>query len=220
MADRVLAAVRRIFNWHAARTDNFTSPIVRGMRENNATARNRTLSDEEIKAVWAACNAVEPPIFGAMVRMLMLTAQRRGEVAGMRWSEIEGEAWTIPAERYKTKRENVVPLSRPALALLETLDRAAEYVFTAGNRSSRRNGTGHDEVRPFGNVGDAKRALDSLALDELRKNARRRGEDPRKAKLPRWTLHDLRRTAKTLMSAENVRPDISERILGHTITGV
>lgn len=208
MADRVLAAVRRLFNWYAGRDDDFVSPVVKGMARTKPKerARDRVLTDEEIKAIWGACDTAEPPIFGKMVKMLFLTAQRRGEVAEMRWSEIEGETWTIPAERYKTKRANTVPLSKLAQTLLASITRheGSDFVFTLGNATSRPKGDEDTDkqARPFGNFGEAKAALDKTSG------------------VSKFTLHDIRRTAKTLMQRAGVRPDISERVLGHVISGV
>jgi len=114
MADRVLAAVRKLFNWIATRDDAFRSPIVKGMARTKPKerARDRVLRDDEIRALWAATETTRPAPFGPLVRCLLLTAQRREEVARMRRREIDGEAWVIPAERYKTGRANAVPLSK------------------------------------------------------------------------------------------------------------
>jgi len=212
MADRTLAALRRLFNWHAARDDRFTTPIVKGMARTKPSerARDRVLSDQEIRDLWAACDSAKPPIFGPYVRTLLLTAQRRDEVANMRRSEIEGSVWTIPAERYKTGRANVVPLSETARAII-----AAQPVLKL------RDGTDSDLVFTtngavaISGFTKAKTKLDAkmLAL------ARERAAVP-KVKLEPWTLHDLRRTAKTLMKRAGVSSDHSERVLGHVIPGV
>lgn len=204
MADRVLAALRRLFNWHATRDGAFASPIVKGMARTKPKerARDRILSDAELRALWAATERTEPAIFGRFVRVLLLTAQRRGEVAEMRWREIEGDVWTVPAERYKTKRANVVPLSDAVKGVLDGIRHRGEFVFSTDKGK-----------RALGGFTKAKRALDKRMLAELRKVSR-------KATLPPWTLHDLRRTARTLMAAAGVRPDISERVLGHVIAGV
>lgn len=224
MADRVLAAVRRLFNWYAARRDDFVSPVVKGMARTKPAdrARDRILTDEELRALWKASEAADPPAFGSMVRMMLLTAQRRGEVQLMRWSEIDGDVWTIPAARYKTKIANAVPLCASAQSVLGEVKRieSSDYVFTLGRRTSRRDGRDAEEIRPFGNLGDAKADFDEKMLAELRKAAEERGADAAKAKLPRWTMHDLRRTAKTLMTRAGIAPHVSERVLGHVIKGV
>src|SRR5262249_26281678 len=127
---------RKAFNWHAVNgeDDDFVSPIVRGMARTRPRerARDRVLSDDEISAIWHALDGAET--FGALVKTLLLTAQRRDEVAHMSRKEIGKEGiWTIPAERYKTKRANHVPLSRAALAVIEAQPRidGCDYVFAS-----------------------------------------------------------------------------------------
>ena len=142
-----------------------------------------------------------------MVKTLLLTAQRRDEVTNMRRSEIDKEGiWVIPAERYKTKRPNHVPLSKDALAIIEaqpTID-DCDLIFPSRAKT------------PLLGFARSKAKLDKAVLAA--------NEGPRKGAkvepLPNWTLHDLRRTAKTLMVRAGVRPDISERVLGHVIAGV
>ena len=120
MADRTLAYVRKAFNWYATRDDQFNVPVVRGMGrvKPKERARTRVLSDEEIRTIWPVLEDVGT--YGSFVKMLLLTAQRHSEVARMSHGEIDADGiWTIPAERYKTKRPNFVPLSKAALALIE-----------------------------------------------------------------------------------------------------
>ena len=115
MADHVLAYLRRVMTWHASRSDDFRSPIVRGMARTRPSQRRRqrVLSDEEISAVWRAAEA-SPSAFGYLVQFLLLTATRRTEAAAMRRSEVVGNEWIIPQERYKTGLELVIPLSPAA----------------------------------------------------------------------------------------------------------
>ena len=140
--------------------------------------------------------------------LLLLTAQRGDEVANMSRGEIGRDGiWTIPAERYKTKKPNFVPLSGAALALIEAQPKVdgCDYVFPSGA------GT------PFSGFGKSKAALDNAVLAAMQQHAPRGANV---APLPNWTLHDLRRTGKTLMARAGVRPDVSERVLGHVIRGV
>jgi integrase len=105
MADRTLAYVRKAFNWYATRDDQFNVPVVRGMGrvKPKERARTRVLSDEEIRTIWPVLE--ETGTYGSFVKMLLLTAQRHSEVARMSHIEIDADGiWTIPAERYKTKR--------------------------------------------------------------------------------------------------------------------
>jgi integrase len=186
MADRTLALVRKIMNWHATRSDDFRSPIVRGMARTKPKerARERTLTDDEIRALWGNCQGV----FGRFVQFLLLTGARRGEAAQMERSEIDGGDWTLPAERNKTKVDLVRPLSKAAQALVQNGE--AEWVFTT------------DGFTPISGFSKFKRALDKASG------------------LKDYTLHDLRRTARSLMSRAGVPTDHAERCLGHVIGGV
>jgi integrase len=202
MADRTLAHLRKAFNWQAARDDTFVPPVVRGMArtKNSERARTRILSDDEIRDLWAALDVVEvPPPFPALVRMLLLSAQRRQECADMTFPEIEGDTWLIPGERYKTGLPNAVPLTKAARGLLG--ESGTGFVFSTDGGK-----------RPFSGFSKAKRALDA-AIADLRKQE---GRKP----MPAWVLHDLRRTARSLMSRAGVPPDHAERVLGHVIPGV
>jgi integrase len=203
MADHVLAYLRRVMTWHASRSDDFRSPIVRGMARTRPSQRRRqrVLSDEELKAVWRAAEASESA-FSYLVQFLLLTATRRTEAA-MRRSEVAGDEWIIPQERYKTGLELVVPLSPEARAALAGVPRIGKsgFVFTT------------DGKRPIGGFSKFKQKFDTKVLAELRKDAP-------EAELPRWTLHDLRRTARSLMSRAGVPSDHAERCLGHVLPGI
>ncbi len=208
MADRTLAYLRKAFNWYAIRDDLFSAPVVRGMGRIRPKdrARTRVLSDEEIRAIWPVLGQLGT--FGAFVRMLLLTAQRHGEVARMSHKEIGGDGiWIVPAERYKTKRPNFVSLSKAALAVIEAQPRFddCDYVFPSRAKT------------PYSRSGKSKAKLDKAVLAALKTQAKK---GTKVMPLPNWTLHDLRRTAKTLMARAGVRPDISERVLGHVIAGV
>lgn len=191
LADHVLAVIRKMFNWHAARDERFLTPLVRGMARTSITARarDRILNDDEIRALWRTLDQTPYP-FGPFVKLLLLTAQRRDEVAQMRWGEIEGDLWVIPRERYKNGRANAVPLSKPVQQILSTLPRTGEYVFTTTGRT------------PISGFSKAKAAIDTASG------------------VTGWRLHDLRRTARSMMSRTGISSDIAERVLGHTIPGV
>jgi integrase len=193
MADQVLALLRRVFNWHAIRDDDFRSPFVPGMtrRDPEGRERDRVLADDELRQVWSATETFAPP-WGQFIRLLLLTAARRTEVAAMTWSEIRDGNWAIPAERYKTGAEVVLPLSAAARKVLEELPRieGCEFVFTTDGR------------RPVSGFSTFKLKFDiACGVKE-------------------WTIHDLRRTARSLMSRAGVNPDTAERCLGHKITGI
>jgi integrase len=190
-ADAALAALRRVLNWHATRADNYRSPIVRGMRRATNTPRERMLTDDELRKVWTAAEEFRQP-WGAYVRFLLLTACRRNEAAQMAWQEVTNGTWTIPAARHKSKRDAVVPLSKAARQLLEGLPQVESkpWPFYAGGRGAPVNFT------------DFKREFDKASG------------------VTGWKLHDLRRTARSLLSRAGVSPDIAERCVTHTIGGI
>jgi integrase len=199
----VLAYLSRLFNWHASRSDEFRSPIVRGMARINAKerARQRVLTDEEQRALW--------PKAGPFVRFLLLTAVRRGEAAGMQWSEIVGTAWVIPAGRMKSKAEHVVPLSGAALSCIRGA--AAEHASSTADGQAADTLLTTDRLQgPF--VWGGHKALTTFSY-------LKRQQDEA-CPLAHWTLHDLRRTARSLMSRAGVSADIAERCLAHVIPGV
>jgi integrase len=211
MADLALAYVRKAFNWYEVngRDDDFTSPVVRGMARLKPSdrERERVLADDEIRDLWTAADSVtEPACLAAYVKTLLLTATRRGETADMATSELDGDLWTIPAARYKTKRDHVIPLSAAALNLIRSAAPAkpaknAHFVFSTT-----------DGAVAFAGFSKLKTALDK-AIAELREQE---GRPP----IADWTLHDLRRTARTLLARAGIRDDIAERCLGHVIKGV
>jgi len=193
MADRTLALIRKIMNWYATRSDDFRSPIVRGMArvKGKERARERTLTDDELRAIWRAADATEGP-FGRLVQFLLLTAARRNEAAQMKRSELSGAEWTLPAARNKTKVDLVRPLSAAARSVLELVPALAgcDYVFSTDARN------------PISGFSRFKQRIDKACG------------------VTGWTLHDLRRTARSLMSRAGVNSDHAERCLGHVITGV
>jgi integrase len=189
MANDVLGIVSRIFDWHSTRSETFRSPIVKGMGRGVQQARSRILSDDELRAVWAASGEYQHP-FGAMLRFILLTATRRNEALYATSSEITGSEWVIPAARYKTKIDHVVPLTQAALAQLPNEVGQAGWLFTANGKQA------------IGGLTRHKAAIDNASG------------------VSGYTLHDLRRTARSLMSRAGVNSDHAERALGHVIGGV
>jgi integrase len=193
MADRTLAYLRRIMNWHALRGDEFRSPIVPGMARTTTSerARERILADDELRTVWRTAEA-DASAFGCFLQFLLLTGVRRTEAAGMRRTEITGADWTIPSERYKTGRQLVLPLSPAAMRVLAKVPQfeGSDLVFTANGKV------------PLSGFSKMKTRIDALCG------------------VTGWTLHDLRRTARSLMSRAGVPSDHAERCLGHATGGV
>jgi integrase len=191
-ADRTLAVLGRIFNWYAVRDDNFKSPLVRGMSRTSQQerARSRMLTDDELRRLWTA--STDAGSFGALIRFLLLSGARRSEAACMTWDEVTGADWTLPAARNKVKTELLRPLSKDAQRILEEQPRFANcpFVFTLNGRNA---------------LGDFHRQ--KMALDA-------------KAGVTGWRVHDLRRTARSLMSRAGVPSEHAERCLGHAVGGV
>jgi integrase len=191
-ADNTLTVLRRVMNWHATRTDDFRTPIIRGMARLKAKDRVRTriLSDGELRAVITTAEADGSP-FALLVLFLLYTAARRNEAVGLRWSEVNGSVWTLPAVRSKTKAALVRPLGAAARDVLAKLPRfGCDFAFTV------------DGIHPLGGISRRKEKFDS------------------QCGVNGWTLHDLRRTARSLMSRAGVNADHAERCLGHVIGGV
>ena len=193
-ADNALKRISTICVWYQSRHDDYVSPVVKGMRRSSTKerARNRILSDEELRAVWKA--ASENGTFGAFVRVLLLTGQRREKVASMKWADVSGDGvWTIPSEDREKGHAVELVLPEAALAIIRERPSFAgnPYVF-AGRGGSHISG-----------YSKAKAALDAKVKN-----------------VAPWRLHDLRRTARSLMAKAGVRPDIAERVLGHAIQGV
>jgi integrase len=191
-ADKVLATISALFNWHAARHDSYSTPIVRGMRRSNTKerARKRILSDDELRAVWKQAEANGS--FGAFVRLLLLTGQRKDKVAKLRWDDLTADgAWIIKTEKREKGNAGELVLPQVALDIISARPHLAgnPYVF-AGRGNLPMSGWGK-----------------SSFCSKL-------------PPMPQWGLHDLRRTARSLMSRAGVSSEVAERVLGHTIGGV
>jgi integrase len=189
-ANRAFAALRRMCSWAVERGVIEASPCEKIKAPSAERRRDRVLSDDELRAVWLATDAIGWP-FGPAVKMLILTGQRRDEVGSMRWGEINVDKaeWIIPAERAKNARAHSVPLSPQALAVLQSLPQIEggdDHVFST---------TGSTAISGFSK---AKTRLDVATTGA-----------------PHWTLHDLRRTAATGMAALGVNIPVIEKVLNH-----
>ncbi|MER8720793.1 tyrosine-type recombinase/integrase [Mesorhizobium sp. M0999] len=210
-ANRTFAELRKFFNWTVGKDILTASPMTdlqAPSEENNS--RNRILtrrkevpgsSDNELRWLWQACKAYDGAAgrgpFGLFLQLLVMTGQRRSEVAEMTWGEIDMEAaeWTIPAARSKNGEPHVVPLSKEALAILRAVPRIkskAGYVFTTG---------GESPISGFSRM--------KLRVDKLM--AKSAGE----TKIADWTLHDIRRTVAAGMQRLGVRMEVTEKVLNH-----
>lgn len=195
IAREVRKHVVAMFNWAHDR-DEVGVNVLAGMKRRDLayTERERVLSMDELKAIWDAADKMGYP-FGPMVRLLILTAQRRAEVANMErgWLLPGQQAFEVPVSHYKTDRPQVVPLSVPALAIVEGLPKWNGGDFLLSTTAGR---------RPVSGFSKAKARLDELS------------------KVEGWTLHDLRRSAATHMARLGVAPKHVEMVLGHFTEGV
>jgi integrase len=199
IAGRTAAYGRACFAWATKRGTVPSNPFAELPLPSAVNKRDRVLSDEEAAAIWrAACEAPYP--FGTIVRLLMLTGQRREEVAGMTWAELSEDlaTWTIPATRTKNGTSHLVPLSQPASKILQVLrsdgpgdiqgahQRAKLALVFPGERGT-----------PFSGWSKAKSALDTASG------------------VSGWWLHDLRRTLATGLQRLGVRLEATEAVLNH-----
>lgn len=187
-ANRALAAIKKLFAWCLDRGTIDVNPVAALKAPAKEIARDRVLSDGEIAACWIGVEGEGFP-FEPFAKMVMLTGQRRGEVAGMRWSELDLDAgtWTLPARRTKNAPQHVVPLAPLALSLLRGIPRfqGSDFVFTT---------TGSSPISGFGRL---KARLEKAS-----------GADD-------WRLHDIRRTVATNMAMMGVQPHVIEAVLNH-----
>ena len=151
MANRVLAAVRKMCSWAVERGIVETSPCDKVKAPTAEKSRDRVLGDDELKLFWTACDALAWP-FGPLFKLLALTGQRRDEVGKMKWTELDLDKslWTLPRERAKNDTQHVIPLSKPALAILRALPRVGLYVFSTNGKT------------PVSGFAKAKERLDAL----------------------------------------------------------
>jgi integrase len=203
-AHNVFAHVRGLFNWAIARgtygvsvspCDRLRPADLIGKKE----ARSRVLNDSEIKALWHATARLAYPA-GDFVRLLLITGQRRDEVAHAQWHEfdLDAKAWSIPAARMKAAAPHLVPLSDLALDTLRTLPHFASGDFLFSYACGK---------TPLNNFAKLKARVDRLIAEAL-------GSAP-----PRWVLHDLRRSVRTRLSAL-CPSDIAELVIAHARPGL
>lgn len=193
-ANRALAHLKHLMGWCVERGMIDASPIAGMKPVAKERSRERVLTGDELGALWMTCDAEGYP-FGDCMKLLILSGQRRAEVAEMRWSELDLEArlWTLPSQRAKNGRQHTVPITDAMLDVLRRVPRflGSDYVFTT---------TGKSPISGFGRLKDRL----YKALPE--------GTEP-------WIIHDLRRTMSTNMAMLGVPQPVTEALLNHK-TGV
>ncbi|WP_412063750.1 tyrosine-type recombinase/integrase [Rhizobium sp. SYY.PMSO] len=172
------------------------------------TASTRTLTDDQIRAYWAAAEETPYPL-GPFYKLLLLTGQRKNEVAGARRPEISDnrQLWTVPPERFKSGQGHIVPLSNDAMSLIRDIpkfvgENSGDCLFSTTNGK-----------KPINGFSRAKSALDESMLKKLR-------EANPNAVLPDWVFHDIRRTVRTRLSGLRINSEIAEMVIGHGKTGI
>jgi integrase len=187
-AGNARSALSALFVWALANGLAQANPVVGTARPKTPLARDRILSDRELAAIWKAAG---DDAFGRVLKLLMLLGQRRTEVGGMAWSELDLERgiWTIPAQRTKNHRAHTLPLPSLALHIVTGVPRVVGRDTLFGDRADS-GLTGW--ARP-------KAALDARLGDKVKP----------------WTLHDLRRSCATRMADLGVQPHIIEQLLNH-----
>ena len=224
-ANRTLSRLQALFTWAVAKDRLPVSPAAGMNPPTHEQTRDRVLSDDELRWLWQACDEIGWP-FGALTKLLLLTAQRREEVAGLEWLELDlaKGVWVIPKHKAKNGRAHEVQLSQAAIELLQSLPRVGDrwaFTFTGETRVSGFSGT---KRRLDAAMLKARRASLGLPIenDGYRKPIGAAGK-PLPVEIPHWTLHDLRRTAATGMARLNFPPHVVDKILNHasgTIRGV
>jgi len=192
LARRTHAHLHRLFRWAVARGIIEANPFADLPRPGKVVKRDRVLADAELALIWRAAGDTEWP-FGPLFQLLILTAARKMEIAALHWPEIDDGIIRLKGQRTKSAEPHAIPLSRPALTIIETLPRMAgsELVFTT---------TGKTCVSGFSK---AKEAIDAAIKI---KSGRA---------LPQWRTHDIRRSAATGLQRLGVNLQVIEAILGH-----
>jgi integrase len=186
-ANRVHSLVRKFFNWAVEHEILATSPVNGLKPPATESARDRILSDGELKTLWQATTQIDP-VNGAMLRLLILTGQRRGEAAGLERSEIDlaKRLWSLPKERTKNGRAHDVPLSQQAIAVIEAVPRISDrHVFSITGKA------------PINGFGKPKQRLDKLCG------------------FSDWVVHDIRRSVASGMARLGVGLPVIEKVLNH-----
>jgi integrase len=199
IAGRTAAYGRACFAWATKRGTVTSNPFAELPMPNSITRRERVLTDEEAAAIWRAAGEAPLP-YGAIVRLLMLTGQRREEVVGMTWAELSEDlaTWTIPATRTKNGTPHLVPLSQPASKILQVLrSDGTRDVQGAHQRAKLALVFPGERGTPFSGWSKAKSALDTASG------------------VSGWWLHDLRRTLATGLQRLGVRLEVTEAVLNH-----
>jgi integrase len=212
----LLTHIKGLFSWAEDRELIEVNPAagIKPAKVNKAMKprqRARVLDDDEIKTLWSGAETCFHTLTALVLKLVLVTGQRPGEVAGMRWSEIDVKVWTIPgARRLKTETEQRVPLTETALDLIGQAKAEVERL------SDRRKWKAGDEVFAARRNG----GITVHGLDRAVSRYRAELGNKQQADWGHWTPHDLRRTCRTGLSACGVSEEIAERVIGHGHKGI
>ncbi len=186
-ADATLTVLRSIASWVQKRDDSYRPPFVRGMRRTAPAARRRSriLNDEELRIVWHAAESDGGP-FGALVKLALLTAQRKAKILDLHWDDISDGIWTVRTQPREKGNAGRLALPPVALDVIRRMPRFANDPHVFIRRPSGYDKTRFDRATGIGS----------------------------------WTIHDCRRTARSLLARAGVQHEVAENILGHTLGGV
>jgi integrase len=189
--NRVRSQVVAALNWAVEREWIEHNPAVAIKKRKIEAARERVLSHDELRAIWRAADDLTDPS-RALVKMLILTGQRRDEIRCLPWAELDldNQTWTLPAARNKGKRDHKLPLAAAVVALLDELPRLGPFVFTV------------DGAKPYAGTKRLKQILN------------------RDTGITGWVLHDIRRTVRSGLAELHIAKEVAERVLNHANKGL
>lgn len=228
MANRCLAYVSGMFAYAVEEGFVPVSPYANIKRSVKEDKRDRDLLHAEIQQLWVALDDAAVMMsdeIRAALKLILVTAQRPGEVIGMHSSELDGRWWTIPASRTKNKRKHKVYLTNTALMLIgDTTGKG--YIFPAATNRGEKDGSITVNALSFAIRRNIKGQ--SVSTDKMKRrkgeaykrgpyNSKQPPENPNRIGIEMFTPHDLRRTANTLMASSGIIKEHRERVLNHTL---
>lgn len=204
MANRTLSVLRKFFNWCIERGYISNSPAYMVRLPAKKKTRDRVLNENELSEIWNASFEIGYPC-GDIIRILLLTGQRRGEVAKIEWGNVNQicQEWIQPADKTKNGKEHRVFLTDACIQTISNVPKMGDYIFSSTGKKT------------FDNFSRDKNKIDKI----INKQRELKGVDP----IQPWTIHDIRRSVASGMAKQGIAPHVIEKILNHssgTISGV
>ena len=193
MANRLRATLSKFYSWANSRDLTQNNPCNGIIRPTKELSRDRILSEEEISLFWQASSSLQDKTgeispYGRYFQFLLLSAQRRSEVAKMRYEEIDNDKWEIPANRTKNEKSHTVPLTPLMKKIIGSEQQNIGYVFSVNGKN------------PINNIGRAAEKLRNFMNENSSQD------------IPNWTPHDLRRTAASEMAKAGIYVEVIEKV--------